>query len=307
MILVTILMAIALLLVSAVESFVTYRQYKSGRAPARFARHYGLSLPDGFEATLRRNVNYQALCSFIGTAVCLAIATSLVLIAATQSWIATFWCVLGGYIVGASIGRVVGTLIAESHRERGIVRVGRLRAVRTADYIPSFRIWSARVVTVLAVAAFIVDCIIGASTPELFSIPSGVFAVLAVLTLVFFEFTSRRIVSRGALAGSPLELAWDDAFRSIALAQLVWTPLVLGLYSFVAYDTLAYSAKPLVGNPAIAFWVDILPLLCVAILAVWIIATSYPRARQYYLRRLWPELAAADNSAPPASGVAEAR
>ncbi|MES1170352.1 MAG: hypothetical protein ABUL47_06675, partial [Leifsonia sp.] len=174
-----------------------------------------------------------------------------------------------------------------------VVRVARTSAVRIADYVPQLQtlfMWSC---VLIAIGFFAGDCWLTASdSPEYLSIVSGVLVGLSVLALVVYQVVARRAVSRGALAGTPLELAWDDALRSYALVNLSSMVALIALYSLVAYDTLAIIATPHVASQAIfGIYVGLLPLSATFGIVLLVIVTTSIHVRQHFLRKLWPSLA----------------
>jgi pimeloyl-ACP methyl ester carboxylesterase len=286
----TLLIAIALVAISLVASFVTLSGRKT--AAARFAKRFGLEVPDGFEPTIRAGVEARRVGAPIGTGISVAIATVLILLTPNLSLLATWWCLFGAYLVGASLGSTAATLIAEQRRDRGAVRVARINAVSVGDYVSLLQTNLVRIFVALAVLAFAADGWLAISvSPRYLSVVSGVIAGLAVVTLGVYEVVSRQLVARGALAGTSAELAWDDGLRSYALTNLSGTVGLLPLYSLIAYDTLLINSAGIGSNPLFPVFTGFAPIAAtVGILALVVLMTRV-RTRQYFLRRLWPELA----------------
>jgi hypothetical protein len=146
---------------------------------------------------------------------------------------------------------------------------------------------------VVAIGLFVGDCwLAAADSPEYLSIVSGVLVGASIVALVVYQVIARRAVSRGALVGTSLELAWDDALRSYALVNLSAMVAVIALYSLVAYDTVAIIATPHVASQTIfGVYVGLLPIAAGVGILVLIAVTTSIHSRQHFLRKLWPSLA----------------
>lgn len=291
MVLATILLAAALILISIIASLIAMSQRKT--AAARFGKRFGLEVPDGLEPTIRAGLEARRIGSPIGTVITVTIAAVLLLLNPGLNLLAVWWCLFCAYLVGVTLGSTIAILIAEQRRDRGVVRIARPNAVTVKDYVSPFQSAFARFAVIVAVLAFGWDCWLAASvSPHYLSVVSGIIAALGLATLVAYEIIARRLVAKGALAGTPLELAWDDGLRSYALTNLNGTTALVPLYSLIAYDTLLLNTTGLVSNPFFAVFTGLFPIVAtVGIFTVVVVMTRF-HTRQYFLRRLWPALAA---------------
>jgi hypothetical protein len=290
MVLATLLVAAALVIISVVASLIARSQRKT--AAARFGQRFGLDVPEELERTILAGVEARRIGSPIGTAIGVTIATVLLLLNPGLNLLATWWCLFGAYLVGLTLGSTAAILIAEQRRDRGSVRVARPTAVTVNDYVSPLQTGFARFAVALAVLVFATDCWLALSvSPHYLSLVSGILAALGVATLVTYEIIAHRLVSRGALAGTPLELAWDDGLRSYALTNLSGTVGLIPLYSLLAYDTLLLNSAGIASNPFYTVFVGFLPIATTVAILTFILLTTRIHARQYFLRRLWPQLA----------------
>ncbi|HEX4444299.1 MAG TPA: hypothetical protein VHZ81_12055 [Galbitalea sp.] len=102
-----------------------------------------------------------------------------------------------------------------------------------------------------------------------------------------------RRAGRGQTAGSALELAWDDALRSRALNSFVITPFFLGTY----FGSVAFEWYPPARGIGETIGPDMPTSAAAVLILVWAIAGMISKPQRRYLRRLWPELAAAGATA----------
>jgi hypothetical protein len=114
--------------------------------------------------------------------------------------------------------------------------------------------------------------------------------------LVAYEVISHRLVTKGALAGSTLELAWDDALRSYALSNLNMMVALVPLYSLIGYDTVWVNGplshiERIISQPAFNVYGGLLPIGGAVLVLCLVALITRVRYRQYFLRRLWPSLA----------------
>lgn len=295
MILYTILIAIGLILIMAIAWLVGRSQQKN--AVQRFSRKFGLEVPEGMEPVIRAGVMARHTGALVGTIITEVIAVVVLLVFPGFQLLSIWWTLFASYLVGAGVGSAVAILFAERKREQGVIRVARMSAVTIDDYVPPLQSWFSRICVVLGILAFAGDIwlTVGSSAAYLSPV-SGVLVGLAIVMLVVYEIVSRRSVSKGALAGSTLELAWDDGLRSYALSNLNIMVALIPLYSLIGYDTLwvngPYShIKNLVSQPALGVYGGLLPIGASVLVLCMVAIVTRIRARQYFLRRLWPSLA----------------
>jgi hypothetical protein len=295
MVLFTILIAIGLVLIMAIAWLVGRSQQKN--AVQRFSRKFGLEVPEGMEPAIRAGVMARHTGALVGTIITEVVAVVVLLIFPGFQLLSTWWCLFASYLVGAGVGSAVAILIAEQRREQGVIRVARSSAVDVDDYVPPLQSWFARISVVLGILAFAGDIwlTVGVSAAYL-SLVSGVLVGLAIVMLVVYETVSRRFVAKGVLAGSTLELAWDDGLRAYALSNLNMMVALIPLYSLIGYDTLwvngPYShIEKLVNQPALGVYGGLLPIGAAVLIFCLVAIITRIRSRQYFLRRLWPALA----------------
>jgi hypothetical protein len=265
-----------------------------------FAKSVSLALPSNTAAVTRR-IARRSRGASIGAllAVGLVLATGLNAGPDDSATLSEQLLLLfGGGLAGVAVGVAVATATMRE-AVTGPVRYARVGAVSLRDYIAPIESDGARVVVVLAamstVGMVIADAT-GAVDVALWP-PAGntaVFAVLAVLSLVFFEAMSRRLVRAPQPAGSPEDLTWNDALRAWHIRDFVTAPLALGVYTImiVAVDfASAMDASTTVPLPAIMVAHAAVPLLMLAILAMAVIAFA-TKPQRHFLRRLWSEVAA---------------
>jgi hypothetical protein len=295
----TILIAVGLIAISFIGDVVSATWGKS--AAARFSRRFGLEVPPGMEGAIRASVRARRIGAPIGTTVAVTIAAVLLLVVLPGfQLLAIWWCLFGSYLLGAGVGSTVGILVTERRRERGVVRVARTTTVKVSDYVSPLQTAFMWFCVAAAIVLFAGDLWLTATnSPEYLSIVSGLLVGLSVVALVVYQVLARRAVSRGALAGTPLELAWDDGLRSYALVNLSSMVALIALYSLVAYDTVAIIATPKVADQTIfGVYVGLLPISAtVGIITLIVVITSI-HTRQHFLRRLWPEFAPPADETP---------
>jgi hypothetical protein len=288
-----VLIALGLIAISFIGDAVSASWGKS--AATRFSRRFGLEVPAGMEGAIRASVRARRIGAPIGTTVAVTIAAVVLLILPGFQLLAIWWCLFGSYLLGAGVGSTIGILVTESRRERGIVRVARTTTVKISDYVATLQTVFMWFCVGLAIVLFAGDLwLTTTNSPEYLSIVSGVLIGVSAVALVVYQVIARRSVSRGALAGTPLELAWDDALRSYALVNLSSMVALIALYSLVAYDTIAIIATPKVADQTIfGVYVGLIPISATVAIFTLIAITTSVHTRQYFLRRLWPEFAPA--------------
>ena len=144
----TILLALALIVISVVASLIAWSQRKT--AAARFGKRFGLDVPEGLEPSIRAGIEARRIGSPIGTAICVVIAAVLLLLNPGLNLLATWWCLFGAYLVGLTLGSTTAILIAEQRRDHGTVRVARPKAVSVNDYVSPFQSGFARMAEVVS-------------------------------------------------------------------------------------------------------------------------------------------------------------
>ena len=273
------------------------RRYRTRRV-MRFARSVGLTLPTELERTvgarLIRRQRGGAIGWLIGT---LAMAGVVWSGALPDQGEFTSILFIGTLFCGMAVGAALTSALHDPSDDPA-VRYARSRSVALEDYIAPIERNGARTAVGIAVALLLVESalrISGLPLPlagPIFPL-SWLLTALAVLALGFFELVGRRILARGRVAGSPDDLAWDDALRSLVVRDLVAAPLALGLFG-VAYGSVGAlnAVSGWLGRDTSLIFVNVgvnVLVIAIAGLALFAIASEPQR---YFLRRLWPEVAA---------------
>ena len=194
--------------------------------------------------------------------------------------------------MGAGIGVAIAALTERATAVDG-PRVARSGAVALGDYVAPFERNGARlavVVSVLALLGMLLFLAPGAATTAPTPLKVTI-VVLGILSLLVFELGSRRVIDRSRAAGSTGELAWDDALRAAAARDLVIAPICLGIWSTLLIASDAIQAVPAMQDMRLGIGLVVVALA----IGVVIIGKAY-NPQRYFLRRLWPELAAAANA-----------
>ncbi|TFD07756.1 MULTISPECIES: hypothetical protein [unclassified Cryobacterium] len=125
--------------------------------------------------------------------------------------------------------------------------------------------------------------------------PAGLLLALAAAASLVTWAAANALLGRGQPAGTYIQLAWSDAFRSTTLRSLVGIP---GIIAAVSSCVLFLSLSEAINRPARGSIGEILvgsftimgPVLFVALLS-WSLTSMRNRNTTHYLRRLWPETA----------------
>lgn len=297
------LWTITLLLLGSAVVLValTFAPRARAASVARLGRSVGLAVPEGHEATLAaraaRRTRATAIGAAIGTAVVvLALVTGVIPASDPDSDVSDIWLLLGGWFVGLAVGAMVNALTDKPTVVIG-ERFARASAVDLRDYLAPIDRVGARTsvaVGVLALGGASLLVASGFIRPIAALTVSAIVVGLGVASLVLFEIASRRILERPQPAGSPTELAWDDAMRAQHVRDMATAPISLGLWgALVVLLTLLDQYIPMTGAGGLLFgllMVAVAALLALALAAaVFSIAT---KPQQHYLRRLWPTVAA---------------
>ncbi len=260
-------------------------------AAGSVSRRLGLALPPELMETVRRRVTRRTFAgaagAFLATVAAVAVLTAGVVTPLRD--IGTIWFVLGAYFAGLSVGAALSAVTEQPGGDDTRPRVARAGAVTVADYVAPVDRIGARVVVGLAALALLISAVVAGNGGELPRLTTGVAIVaLAVASLVFFEIASRRIIDRGQPVGSTAELAWDDALRASALRDIITAPIVLGFWGLV-FNASDHANE---GGPAGTVTLIVLAILLASAFGVALFSLT-TRPAQHYLRRLWPDVAAA--------------
>lgn len=292
------------------------------RLAARTAKRVGLQLPD---APLREQIMRRARhtrrwicnCAAIGlilTVGGILLATAGGSIPDPSSSIA--WLAIAGVVLGGAVGALLGVLTDQPQLDPTQPRVAHAQHTTLRDYLDPIELVGARIVTGLAVITGITTALSFVLTPENSTAITGsdltpaalALPVVAVLGLLVLELGGRRVIlTRPRPAASREALVWDDALRADDLRILASAPLMTGLYGFILGVPSLYDFIPLqnLGGEFVlmllvnvGFYVLMLGLLVVLAFAI------ARKPEQFYLRRLWPEIAAQVNAHSHATAAA---
>lgn len=274
----------------------------------RISRRVGLTLPpEPLSARIvqraRRTARWTsasaALGALTGVAAVAIVAAMRPLEVEDTGWI---WLAFAGVILGGAIGAVLAILTEPHGTNTGTQRVARPARRELSDYLDPIELNGARISTALAaVVAAGVLLVPAARTPST-PAPAVVvgLAIAGMVALGMLELAGRRVVlGRSRISESPAELAWDDALRADDLRRLVTAVLMTSLYAvmFGGYPLIGAAAQALLTQDGQLIVINLsFYLLVGAAITIAVIATVRNPGR-YYLRRLWPEVAAAEATA----------
>jgi hypothetical protein len=288
---------VLLIIVGAVLMLIpAFRRY----AVVQTGTSVGLAVPEQLEPALRRRFVGRSLTSLVGALLGLVVAVASLqsgLVPSTESTdVGEFWIVFGGFFAGASVAAAIYALAAKPARPEG-ARYARSGAVDLRDYLAPIDRLGARAAVALGVVTLIAATAVsaaGLTNSNAAVSVGGLIVVAGVVALALSEFASRRILDRPQPAGSPAELAWDDALRAQSLREIVTAPLSLGSWGALAVLFTLLDATDAVGFGGIAtFWVGAIGLAIVLIALFAAAGISIAtKPQQHYLRRLWPDVAA---------------
>lgn len=193
-------------------------------------------------------------------------------------------------IVAMSGAEVVFSLRSSPfHPSTDSRRFARTRATSITDYVHRGRLLIAPVLLGAALLVFVTGIVLaGAGVVSIPTLRGGAVGMLIVVALAVFLFgtlAERWILRAAQPAADGIELAWSDAFRSETLRSL-------GTFrSVIAWVTLIASGSViLVGFGSVDIGTT-LPALVNFGLIVIVGIYNRPRARDYFRRQLWPNIA----------------
>jgi len=275
--------------------------YRASRVTT-LAKSVGLAVTPELARPLASRLTKRAVISWVGAIVALiAVVVAVQLGALPSSGEASnasdLWLIFGGITIGFAAGAIVNALILTSVLPAGD-RYARSGAVEVSDYLAPIDLVGARIAVAVGLVALVAWFVLvgsGVVTPDALISVGVVVIALAVVSLGVFELATRRIIERGQPVASPTELAWDDALRAMSMRSIAGAPLSLGVWGALALSIdlaeLTY-ADPSAGTGAFIVVVAAGILVFVGIFAAAVVSIA-TKPQQHYLRRLWPEVAAA--------------
>ncbi len=258
--------------------------------PGAVAEAVGLPLTPEVEQMITSTQRRQVRTIVASTSGAIVLASIGMLVARVSDPGQMFWIDFTAIVAASGVASTIATLAREDNRQKGQVRIARLRAVVLSDYRSPFDQWAPRIVVLAAILALVVRALQANGGPS--AVPALVYGYVALtaISLAIGEIGSRMVIRSGQPAGTELELAWDDALKSRALATLVVAPFYLGAY----FGTATVALYPLQATGLTP--VGALAQLAVTVVAMSLLIVSALQSvanKQRYLRRLWPDMVGA--------------
>jgi hypothetical protein len=256
---------------------------------SRLATRVGLGVPVDLDARIRERVRRRTVAGSVGGLIGLAVAVAAVFSISrsglqpvvTNGHFSTLavieiYATLAASATGTGAGVAWAALHAESPRPDE-PSLARSPAVTVVDYLPPILRVGAWPLVGLTVAAVVMVGLVTGPTPWI--IAGAATVAVGVASLTGFEIVSRRIVTKGRPTSGTDELVWDDALRSEALRDILYSPL-LAVFLGMLWS-LAGS-----GNGLPAPFALIPGGLCLAGAVLY--SFVYRNTRTWYLEELWP-------------------
>lgn len=273
-------------------------------AADRTASSLGLALLPELEDTVRRRVRRRTVFTMTGAVLGGIVGYGLVGLLPLETGFfgsASTWLILVAWFAGLGVGATLSALTDRTSIDPDAPRFARTGVVGLADYSAPVERLTARVVVAVVLIVAVVTLVLlatGAMPPEsrVGTIAPLIMSGIAALALAVYEIGGRRIATRGRPSASPAELAWDDALRSLAIRDMVSAPLFVGVYSAVMLVAAAMPAFRVVDDlTGLIVTGAIIGLIAVVAITAMVVSLL-GRPQQHYLRRLWPEVAAAGDA-----------
>lgn len=212
-------------------------------------------------------------------------------------------------LTGIAVGAGLSARRTTRELPPDVPRIARLSSPTMSDYLIAVEYRGAIAAVIVGVIVTVAALPFGFTAGE--AVLPIVVAALSVAALVAALLLARSILGRGQRAGSVLELAWDDAIRSIALRDLMTAPLALGFASALVPLVTLISDVRLVqpyDSPDNMVAVGAMGLVALLVFVAMILAivalASSPH--RHYRRRLWPTPAGNTAPAPAPTTAASA-
>jgi hypothetical protein len=272
---------------------LSFTRWFTERAAYKFATSVGIGLTEDFLPAVRSRLALQQRGAPIVGLIGLFIATLFLVNDAQLTDSTTGSLTFAGIVIASmSVGSALTAVRSHSHRDPDQPRLARASVITMADYVAPLERKGAFIAVAFSVATMFIF-VVGSGVIHTSPLPwiSGpsILAVLSVASLVLFEVVGRRILRSGQPAGSPTELAWDDALRSQRLRSLLAAPLVLSAYGAFSSLTELSTAFSAAGNPALALVFSITSVVLGCAVFVMALIALITRPQRFFLRRLWPE------------------
>jgi hypothetical protein len=285
-------LAIMLLAMALALSRRSYR----GTLAFRFSQTVRLLLAsEAIAAAAERRIQHRTVAMTVGGLLGLAVSAIVLLLdpataSAATIWLVTLPAVLTGLCAGAAFVALRESLFP---RHPDAVRLARAVDVAFRDYVSPRRLRTPVALLLVAIGVYIAGLALGLTglidgTAFLRSVALPALAT-ALLVLIGGGLLARQVLRRPQPAGSELELAWDDAFRSDTLRALwmfgsiiAWLSVsATGLGILQGIDARAGTTWSTGLGSQLFNWGFLVILFCF----------SFGAAQSYFRFRLWPELA----------------
>lgn len=297
----SLVMAVFLSVLALVIGAITLRSGASDRSAERMARHVGLALSERMRPLVAERVRRRTVGSWVGAVVGSFVGVGLSALVPKSGLVEgapSVWLVLGGWVAGMGIGVMLTAVGGRSPLAPDAPRVARLDSVSLVDYVHPLERNGARLVVALSTAVTLVALGLaltgGLTEAGAATVAAPVLlGIAAVASLLVFEIGSRRILSLGRPASSSDELAWDDALRAQSMRDMLLGPVYTGGYTLLI---LSMSLREVTSDTT-SWWIGLASTLLSVVVALGVAAALIllpaKRPQQHFLRRLWPEVAAA--------------
>ncbi|GAB3403315.1 hypothetical protein GCM10027515_14100 [Schumannella luteola] len=304
---------LAALAVAAGLLLIVFPATAAGRArnADAYARRLGLAIPPQMQQLIERRLARRGRAAGVGVLLGAVAAVPVALLTPEgESRWAHLVPAAGVFALVASVVAAVAALVLRERPGEGM-RVARSTEVRLDDYVAPFELNFQRAVVALGLLGALVGIFAVALQPTLLT-TSGAFiatGLVGLVAAVAFEVIARRLVDAPQPAGSPAELAWNDALRTLGIRDLMLVPSMMGTFSaFGALLVLVVpgstSALPGQLGAGIAFGVFLIVIVALIVLAA--VQYRHGSPLTHFLRRLWPEVAAQNAAARTPGGRAAA-
>lgn len=282
----------AYLIVATAILVANARSHAQENAVLRFQTSVGVELPQSLGEKLRERMLVSRRSQLVGGIVGLLVSALIVSSRTADPGALEVMILAAGAFAGPALAVSITSLFTPRIAADDHLRYARSQAVELSDYVPGTERWLARGPAVLAVLYFAawgtgigLGLIPKAGVASLIS--GVVLALIAIGSLAIFEVAGRRVVAMGNRVASEEELVWEDAIRSHTVRNISSAPALVGLYAIV-------SAVPvLIGRGDDSTFMGWIGLVAAGVVLVVVMITIILRPERHFLRKLWPELAAA--------------
>lgn len=285
----------------------------TGRRDAeRLSRRLGLALPEetAEREAILRGTRRRTRWSLIGAALGYLITVAGLLFATSAGVLPDLgtgivWTGLAGLVLGGAIATLCVVLGTRHPIDPTRPRVAHARRTELRDYLDPIELGGARVAAALGAGVTVVALILPGATWTISgqALAPAILALGGLIGLLLLELGGRRVVlARPRVADTPTALAWDDATRAVELRALATAPIMMGSYALIFSGFAALGAGlRMLPDVAAGILINVSFYVILAVLVTVLVLAISRKPEQFYLRRLWPEVAAAAAHAPRTS------